>query len=116
MIAVDGSRSVREDGFEILKSFTKTLLKRDQAQYYDQSAMKICIVLFGNGVLIPEDLTRPDGKQIVALVLSKQRLTTDMAKVNKAVDDFPSKKGFSNAHCRCDRIPHWPMQGTFRLQ
>jgi len=96
VIAVDGSGSVREDGFKILKSFTKTLLKRYQAEYYGQSAMKIGIVLFGNGVLIPEDLSKPDGKQIVAPALNKQRLTTDMKKVNKAVDDLPFKKGFTN--------------------
>jgi len=94
VIAVDGSGSVREAGFKILKSYTKTLLKRYQTEYWGQPAMKIGIVLFGNGVLIP-DANNP-GKEIVSPAINKQGLTADMKKVNDAVDALPFKKGFTN--------------------
>jgi hypothetical protein len=94
VIAVDGSGSVREDGFKILKSYTTTLLKRYQTAYWGQPAMKIGIVLFGNGVLVPD--TNNPGKEIVSPAINKQSLTSDMTKVNKAVDDLPFKKGFTN--------------------
>jgi len=97
VIAVDGSGSVREDGFKILKSYTKTLLKRYQTKYFGEDAMKIGIVLFGNGVLIPAPAALGTGaKEIVSPALNKQGLTADMTKVNKAVDDLPFKKGFTN--------------------
>jgi len=63
-------------------------------QYYGMPAMKIGIVLFGNGVLIP-DPTRA-GKEIVAPALNKQKLTSKMDDVKKAVKDLPFKKGFTN--------------------
>merc|ERR1719487_2342505 len=94
IIAVDGSGSVRESGFKILKEYTSALLNRYQMQYYGMPAMKIGIVLFGNGVLIP-DPTRA-GKEIVAPALNKQKLTSKMDDVKKAVKDLPFKKGFTN--------------------
>jgi uncharacterized protein YegL len=94
VIAVDGSGSVREAGFKILKSYTKTLLQRYQTEYFGEDAMRIGIVLFGNGVLVPGPGT--DGKEIVSPAINKQALTGDMTKVNAAVDALPFKKGFTN--------------------
>jgi hypothetical protein len=94
VIAVDGSGSVRESGFKILKSFTKTLLQRYKSKYWGQSAVKIGVVLFGNGVLIPDP--SQDGKEIVSPALNKCKLTGDIKVVEKAVDDLPYKKGFTN--------------------
>jgi len=85
---------VRDAGFKILKSYTKTLLKRYQTAYWGQPAMKIGIVLFGNGVLVPD--TNNPGKEIVSPAINKQSLTADMVKVNAAVDALPFKKGFTN--------------------
>merc|ERR1719162_1332378 len=93
VIAVDGSGSLMEDGFKTLKKYTKTLLKRYETKYFGQDAMKIGIVLFGNGVLVTDVAS---GGEIVAPALNKQSLTADMVAVNKAVDDLPYKKGFTN--------------------
>jgi len=89
VIAVDGSGSVREKGFKILKKYTKTLLQRYQMQYFGEPAMRIGIVLFGNGVILD------DGKT-VSPALNKQKLTGDKAAVEAAVDALPFKKGFTN--------------------
>jgi len=89
VIAVDGSGSVRDAGFKILKSYTSTLLDRYQMQYFGQSAMKIGIVLFGNGIIMP------DGKT-VSPARNMQKLTGKMEDVKKAVMDLPFKKGFTN--------------------
>jgi len=89
VIAVDGSGSVRDAGFKILKSYTSTLLNRYQMQYFGESAMKIGIVLFGNGIIMP------DGKT-VSPARNMQKLTGKMEDVKKAVTDLPFKKGFTN--------------------
>jgi len=89
IIAVDGSGSVRADGFEILKKFVETLLKRYQTMYWGGAAVKIGIVLFGNGVIMP------DGKSVSPAILSTP-LTFDMEAVMTAVKGLPFKKGFTN--------------------
>jgi len=89
VIAIDGSGSVREAGFKILKSFTETFLKRYQMEYFGEATMRIGIVLFGNGVIMP------DGKT-VSPARNMQKLTGKMKDVEKAVDGLPFKKGFTN--------------------
>jgi len=91
VIAVDGSGSVRDAGFKILKSYTSTLLNRYQMQYFGQSAMKIGIVLFGNGIIMP------DGKT-VSPARNMQKLTGKMEDVKKAVMDLPFKKASPTWH------------------
>jgi hypothetical protein len=89
VIAVDGSGSIREAGFDILKKFIETLLSRYQTEYWGDHAVKIAIVLFGNGVIMP------DGKTVSPAILS-QPLTFDMAAVQDTLKDLPFKKGFTN--------------------
>jgi len=88
-IAIDGSGSIRDSGFEILKKFVETLLKRYQTMYWGSEAVKIAIVLFGNGVIMP------DGKSVSPAILSTP-LTFDMEAVQTAVKNLPFKKGFTN--------------------
>merc|ERR1719443_2097475 len=64
IIAVDGSGSVRAGGFDILKKFVEKLLGRYQTMYWGGEAVKIGIVLFGNGVIMP------DGKSVSPAILS----------------------------------------------
>merc|ERR1719498_1596090 len=45
-IAIDGSGSVREAGFDILKKFVEKLLERYQTMYWGAEAVKLGIVLF----------------------------------------------------------------------
>merc|ERR1719171_2753302 len=89
IVAIDGSGSVRQDGFDILKKFVETLLKRYQTEYWGNEAVKIGIVLFGNGVIMP------DGKSVSPAILSKP-LTFDMAAIEETVKGLPFKKGFTN--------------------
>ena len=51
-IGIDGSGSVREDGFKVWVAYSQTLLKRDQTEYFEQEAMRIGVLLFGNGKII----------------------------------------------------------------
>jgi hypothetical protein len=94
VIAVDGSGSVREEGFNILKRYTKTLIGRYRTRYFGQDAMRIGIVLFGNGVLMPDPMG--GGKELVSPAINRQKITNDRAKILKAVEDLPFKKGFTN--------------------
>jgi hypothetical protein len=89
IVAVDGSGSIREKGFDILKKFVEVLLKRYQTMYWGAEAVKIGIVLFGNGVIMP------DGKSVSPAILSHE-LSFDMAAVEEAVKNLPFKKGFTN--------------------
>lgn len=89
IIAVDSSGSVREHGFKVIKDFVGTLLKRYMTQYYGQEAVKLGIVMFGNGVIMP------DGKTVSPAVNVKG-LTFDMDGIKKAVEGMPHKKGFTN--------------------
>jgi hypothetical protein len=89
VIAIDGSGSVMEAGFKILISYTQTLLKRYQMDYFGEPAMRIGIVLFGNGIIMP------DGKTVSPARLL-QKLTGDMASVDAAVAGATWKKGFTN--------------------
>jgi len=89
VIAIDGSGSVREQGFKVLTSYVGTLLARYQTEYYGDAAVKIGIVLFGNGVIMP------DGKT-VSPAISAHALSFDMAAVTATVEGLPFKKGFTN--------------------
>lgn len=89
IIAVDGSGSVRAAGFDILKKFVAKLLERYQTMYWGAEAVKIGIVLFGNGVIMP------DGKSVSPAILSSP-LTFDMEAIETTIKDLPFKKGFTN--------------------
>merc|ERR1719450_1236957 len=49
VIAVDGSGSVKQEGFDIIKKFAKNLTSMYQSVYYGVEDMRIGLVLFGNG-------------------------------------------------------------------
>jgi len=89
IIAVDGSGSVQESGFKILKGYVKELLKRYETEYFGERAVKIGIVLFGNGVIMP------DGKT-VSPAINAQKLTFDKDAIGDVVEGLPFKKGFTN--------------------
>jgi hypothetical protein len=89
VICIDGSGSVKPSGFKILQEFVGKLLERYMTQYWGDDAVKLAIVLFGNGVIMP------DGKT-VAPALLKQGLTFEMDHVKQAVKDLKFKKGFTN--------------------
>jgi uncharacterized protein YegL len=89
VVAVDGSGSIKGAGFDIMKKFIKKLLSRYQTEYWGDHAVKIGIVVFGNGVIMP------DGKTVSPAILAKP-LTFAMNEVEEAVEAMPFKKGFTN--------------------
>jgi len=89
IIAVDGSGSVQEKGFKVLVDFVGTLLKRYETEYYGSKAVKLGLVLFGNGVIMP------DGKT-VSPAINAHKLSFDKDAVKASLDGLPFKKGFTN--------------------
>lgn len=89
VIAIDGSGSVQESGFGILKDWVTILLKRYETEYFGHEAVKLGIVLFGNGVIMP------DGKT-VSPAINAHALSLDKDAVSAAVSALPFKKGFTN--------------------
>jgi len=80
---------VRNKGFKTLIDWVGVLLKRYMTTYFGQRAVKVGIILFGNGVIMP------DG-QTVSPAINAQKLTFDMEAVKGVVSGLPFKKGFTN--------------------
>jgi hypothetical protein len=89
IIAIDGSGSVREDGFNILKTFALDVLSKYQSEYYGAGAMKVGLIEFGNGIIMPDGVT-------VSPAMNVQPLTADLGAVKGAVEGLAQKKGFTN--------------------
>jgi len=89
ILAVDGSGSLQEPGFNTLKAFTLTLIQKYQTEYFGSTAMKVGVLQFGNGVILGDGRT-------VSPAINVQPLTQDMALVKTALENLPFKKGFTN--------------------
>jgi hypothetical protein len=89
VIAIDGSGSVSEKGFNILKKFAGKLLRRYTGMYYGSPAMQVGLLQFGNGMIMP------DGKSI-SPAINVHPLTGRMRDVATALDAMQFKKGFTN--------------------
>merc|ERR1719230_10605 len=89
IIAIDGSGSVREDGFNILKTFALDVLSKYQSEYYGSGAMKVGLIEFGNGIIMPDGVT-------VSPAMNVHALSADLGSVKSAVEGMVQKKGFTN--------------------
>jgi len=89
LIAIDGSGSVREDGFNILKNYALDLLAKYHSEYYGAGAMKIGLIEFGNGIIMPDGVT-------VSPAMNLHSLSSDLGSVKSAVEGMVQKKGFTN--------------------
>jgi len=89
VVAVDGSGSVQSAGFDILKTYTETVVSRYQTKYYGRNKVKIGICQFGNGEIMA------DGKSITPAI-NVQALTFSKNAVLTAVKGMTFKKGFTN--------------------
>jgi len=89
IIAIDGSGSVREDGFNILKNYALDLLSKYHSEYYGSGAMKIGLIEFGNGIIMPDGVT-------VSPAMNVHTLSSDLGSVKSAVEGMVQKKGFTN--------------------
>jgi len=88
VLAIDGSGSLQEDGFKILKDFAAGLIDKYKGSYYGFEDMRIGVAQFGNGEILD------DGTVSDALLI--QPMSNDMEKVKKAVEGLEFKKGFTN--------------------
>jgi hypothetical protein len=89
VIAIDGSGSLREDGFTTLKNYALELLTKYQAEYFGKSAMKVGLIEFGNGIIMEDGVT-------VSPAMNVHALTANMGDVKGAIEGMVQKKGFTN--------------------
>merc|ERR1719152_403759 len=89
LIAVDGSGSVRENGFNILKNYALDLLSKYRSEYFGSGAMKVGLIEFGNGVIMEDGVT-------VSPAMNVHVLSTDLGSVKSSLEGMVQKKGFTN--------------------
>ena len=89
IIAIDGSGSVREAGFNILKSYAQALVAKYEATYFGASAMQVGVIEFGNGIIMDDGVT-------VSPAMNVQPLTAEISTVSTAIGGMIQKKGFTN--------------------
>ena len=89
VIALDGSGSLREDGFNTLKSYALDLLSKYHSQYYGAGAMNIGLIEFGNGIIMPDGGT-------VSLAMNVHTISSDLDSVKSSTEGMVQKKGFTN--------------------
>jgi len=88
IILIDGSGSLKKEGFDIIRDFAANLTGKYQAEYYGHSDMQVGVVLFGNGEVGPGG--------VIAPAIRVQELTSDMSAVKKAVEGLTWQKGMTN--------------------
>jgi len=89
VIAIDGSGSVREGGFDILRNFALDLVSKYQSEYYGAGAMKVGLIEFGNGIIMDDGVT-------VSPAMNLHALTSDLAAIKTSITGMVQKKGFTN--------------------
>jgi len=90
ILAIDGSGSLREDGFNLLKSFSIALLAKYESTYFGAPAMRVGVVEFGNGVIMPDGVT-------VSPAINIAPLNSNLGEVKTAMENnMVHKKGFTN--------------------
>jgi len=92
IIALDASGSLKKDGFETLRDFAATLVGRFKDEYFGIPAMKVGVLLFGNGHL----QASPYGESVISPAIPVQPLTNDMDAVKQKIQAQTWQKGFTN--------------------
>jgi len=95
IIAIDGSGSLVEDPqsggmyFTTLKNYALELVTKYRGEFFGKSAMKVGVILFGNGIIMDDGTISP--------ARNLQSLTDSMDAVTSAItDNAVRKKGFTN--------------------
>jgi hypothetical protein len=92
VMAIDASGSLRESGFEVVRTFSANLTARYMDMYYGKEMMKVGVVQFGNGQLV----SQPDGSTVAASALYIQGLTSDLGLVRTKIEELQWQRGFTN--------------------
>merc|ERR1719316_2234632 len=88
ILSIDASGSLQADGFKVMKGFAVKLMEKYKGEYFGFEDMKVGIVQFGNGEIMP------DGS--ISQALDVLQLTSDMAEVTSKLEGMEFKKGFTN--------------------
>ncbi len=89
VIALDCSGSLGEKGFNILRSFAKSVITRLREKAYGHEAVKVALVQFGNGEL-------DDKTKVIKDAIVVSGLSSDYAGVKEKMDGMTWNKGFTN--------------------
>jgi hypothetical protein len=92
VLMVDASGSLKEDGFAVMRTFAANLTNKYKPKYFGKAAMKIGIVLFGNGRLIQT----PEGGTSIEPAINIQGLTDDLDLVRQEIGKLKWQRGFTN--------------------
>jgi len=88
VIAIDSSGSLSEDGFSILKTFAEKVVQRLKPRAYGQEAVRVGLVMFGNGQL--------DDQDVVSDAIMVSPLTDDLEGVTRKIQGLKWQFGFTN--------------------
>jgi uncharacterized protein YegL len=88
VIALDGSGSMKEEGFDAVKDFALNLTNKYQSTYYGVEDMRIGLVLFGNGEYFDNGT--------VAAAIEVVSITSDLTSVRTAIEGLQWQRGFTN--------------------
>jgi len=88
VIAIDGSGSLRTTGFDIIRDFAADLIDRYKSEYFSNAAMRIGVVMFGNGEVLD------DGT--VSGAVKVHKVSDDLAAVKASIEGLKWQRGFTN--------------------
>jgi hypothetical protein len=88
LVAVDGSGSLREPGYKIVKKFAAMVVRKFEGSAFGHEAVKMGAIQFGNGKVLENDIISP--------ALAVEQLTFDPEKVAKAIEGTTWQRGFTN--------------------
>jgi len=88
VLALDGSGSLKQEGFDYIKKFALNLTSKYQSVYYGVEDMRIGLVLFGNGEYFDNGT--------VAAALEVVPITSDLDSVSTAIEGLQWQRGFTN--------------------
>merc|ERR1719230_944296 len=89
IVTIDGSGSVREGGFRTIKTYALDLLSKYHSEYFGAGAMKVGLIEFGNGIIMPDGVT-------VSPAMNVHVLSSDLGSVKESLEGMVQKKGFTN--------------------
>merc|ERR1719237_1175641 len=88
VIAIDGSGSLKESGFEILRNFAANVTGRYMDTYYGREGMRVGVILFGQGT-VAADGTIGGAEQV-------SPITSDISGLKAKIEALTWKKGITN--------------------
>merc|ERR1719181_2283648 len=96
IIALDGSGSLRESGYDVLKNFAIMLVGKMRSGIYGHGATNVGVVQFGNGKL--EKKKDESGKEIDVISPGKlvSELSGDLDDVAAKIEKTKWERGFTN--------------------